>query len=50
MNLPNKLTLIRILLTPFYLAAMIIDFDYHYIIAAIIFIVASIKAKYLSGL
>lgn len=42
MNLPNKLTLIRILLTPFYLAAMIIDFDYHYIIAAIIFIVASI--------
>ena len=42
MNLPNKLTLARIILTPFYLAAMLIDFDYHYLVAAIIFIVASI--------
>lgn len=42
MNLPNKLTLIRILLTPFYLAAMLIDFEYHFIVAAMIFIVASV--------
>lgn len=41
MNLPNKLTLSRIILTPFYLAAMIIDFDYHYLVAAAIFIIAS---------
>jgi CDP-diacylglycerol--glycerol-3-phosphate 3-phosphatidyltransferase len=42
MNLPNKLTVARIVLTPFYLAAMMIDFEYHYLVAAIIFIVASI--------
>lgn len=42
MNLPNKLTVARIILTPFYLAAMVIDFDYHFLIAAAIFIVASI--------
>lgn len=42
MNLPNKLTLLRIILTPFYLAAMIIDFDFHFIVAAGIFIVASV--------
>ncbi len=42
MNLPNKLTVARIILTPFYLAAMMIDFEYHYLVAAIIFIVASI--------
>lgn len=42
MNLPNKLTLIRIILTPFYLAAMLLDFEYHFIAAAIIFIVASV--------
>ena len=42
MNLPNKLTVARIILTPFYLAAMMINFEYHYIVAALIFIVASI--------
>ena len=42
MNLPNKLTVARIVLTPFYLAAMLINFEYHYLVAAIIFIVASI--------
>ncbi len=42
MNLPNRLTLVRIILTPFYLAAMVIDFNYHYLLAALIFIVASI--------
>lgn len=42
MNLPNKLTVARIILTPFYLAAMMINFEYHYIVATVIFIVASI--------
>ncbi len=42
MNLPNKLTVLRIILTPIYLAAMLIDFDFHYFVAVIIFIIASI--------
>ncbi len=42
MNLPNKLTVARIILTPFYLAAMVIEFKYHYLVAAAIFIVASV--------
>ncbi len=42
MNLPNKLTLIRIILTPFYLAAMLIAFPYHYLVACLIFAVASV--------
>ena len=42
MNLPNKLTLARMVLTPFYLAAMVFDFRFHYVFALIIFSVASI--------
>lgn len=42
MNLPNKLTVLRMILTPFYLAAMLIGFRYHYLAALIIFAVASI--------
>ncbi len=42
MNLPNKLTVLRIVLTPFYLAAMLINFEYNYLVAALIFIVASV--------
>lgn len=42
MNLPNKLTVLRIVLTPFYLAAMLIEFKYHYFVAAAIFIIASL--------
>lgn len=42
MNLPNKLTVARIILTPVYLAAMLLNFNYHYLVAAAIFIVASI--------
>ena len=42
MNLPNKLTVIRIILTPFYLAAMLIEFPFHYLVAALIFIIASL--------
>ena len=42
MNLPNKLTVLRIILTPFYLAAMLVEFEYHFLVAAIIFIAASV--------
>lgn len=42
LNLPNKLTLIRIVLTPFFLAAMLIEFRFHFLVAALIFIAASV--------
>ena len=42
MNLPNKLTVVRMILTPIYLAAMLIGFKYHYLLALVIFAVASI--------
>lgn len=42
MNLPNRLTILRIIMSPFYLAAMVFEFKYHYLIAAIIFAVASL--------
>ena len=42
MNLPNKLTALRIILTPFFLASMLIEFPFHYTIATFIFIVASV--------
>lgn len=42
MNLPNKLTLMRIFATPFFMAAMLLDFPHHYLVALVIFIFASI--------
>lgn len=42
MNLPNKLTLIRIILVPFFIATLLIDFPHHFIVALILFAVASI--------
>lgn len=42
MNLPNKLTVVRMILTPVYLAAMLIGFKYHYLVALAVFSVASI--------
>lgn len=42
MNLPNKLTLTRIMLIPFFIAAIYIDFPYHYFVALAVFAVASI--------
>ena len=42
MNLPNKLTLLRVLLIPFFLLFMYINVPFHYAIALIIFAVASI--------
>lgn len=42
MNLPNKLTVLRIILVPFMVAAMLLDFQYHYLVAGLIFGAASI--------
>lgn len=42
MNLPNKLTLWRIILVPFFVAALLIPFPLHTIVALVLFIAASI--------
>ena len=42
MNLPNKLTLLRVILIPFFLLFMYIDVPFHYGIALVIFSAASI--------
>lgn len=42
MNTPNKLTVARIIATPIFIASMIIDFPYHYLISLILFIGASL--------
>ena len=42
MNLPNKLTLLIILLIPVFIIIMMLDITNHYLIACLIFIVASI--------
>ena len=44
LNLPNKLTLIRMFLAPIYLALMLIEFPNHYIDALAVFSVASLTA------
>ncbi len=42
MNLPNKLTVLRIILIPFFIAAYYLNFSYHYFVALAIFIVAAL--------
>ena len=42
MNLPNKLTLLRVFLIPFFLVCMYVDFPFHYAAALAIFTAASI--------
>lgn len=42
MNLPNRLTLMRVILVPFFVAAVLISFPNHYLVAAGIFIIASV--------
>ena len=43
MNLPNKITLLRIIMIPFFIAALLIEFPYHQPIAAVLFIVAALS-------
>lgn len=42
MNTPNKLTLARIIVTPIFMATMLIKFPGHYIVSLVIFIAASL--------
>ena len=42
MNLPNKLTVGRIVLVPFFVAALLVDFPMNYAVALLIFIIASL--------
>lgn len=42
MNLPNKLTVLRILLVPFVIAAILIEFPFHFTVAGVLFGVAAI--------
>ena len=42
MNTPNKLTIARIIATPFFMAALMIDFPFHYTVALILFVAASV--------
>lgn len=42
MNLPNKLTLMRIAMTPLFMTAMLIEFPHHYLVALLLFVLASI--------
>jgi len=42
MNLPNKLTLARVILIPFFLLSIYVSFPFHYAVALLIFTIASI--------
>ncbi len=42
MNTPNKLTVGRMIATPIFMATMIFDFPYHYLVSLILFIAASL--------
>ncbi len=42
MNLPNKLTVVRIILTPLFLVSLMVSFPHHYIVAAVLFVAASL--------
>lgn len=42
MNLPNKLTVLRIILVPFVIAAILIDFPFHFTAAGLLFGAAAI--------
>jgi len=49
MNTPNKLTVLRMILVPFFLLAMTVEFPHHYLVALVIFAAASIT-DYFDGM
>ena len=42
MNTPNKLTLARMIATPIFMATMLIEFPYHYLVSMVVFALASL--------
>ena len=48
MNLPTKITLVRVILIPVFIALFLIDFPYHYLVATGVFILAS-ASDFLDG-
>lgn len=42
MNTPNKLTVLRIIMTPLFMASLLIEFPHHYLVALILFALASV--------
>ena len=42
MNTPNKLTLARMIATPIFMACMLINFPYHYVVSLVLFALASL--------
>ncbi len=48
MNLPNRLTILRILFVPFMVAALLLDFPFHFCAAGVLFGAASIT-DYMDG-
>lgn len=48
MNLPNKLTVARLIMAPIFLATLLIEFPHHYLVALIVFCMASIT-DYIDG-
>ena len=42
MNTPNKLTLARMIATPIFMATMLIEFPYHYLVSLVLFALASL--------
>ncbi len=48
MNLPNKLTIVRLIMTPFFLLALLWPFPHHDLVALLLFVLASIT-DYIDG-
>lgn len=42
MNLPNKLTVLRLIMTPVFLFTLLYSFPHHYLVALVLFILASL--------
>ncbi len=42
MNTPNKLTVIRMIMVPFFLLSFVIEFEHHYLVSLILFCAAAI--------
>ncbi|MBC3888916.1 CDP-diacylglycerol--glycerol-3-phosphate 3-phosphatidyltransferase [Acetobacterium paludosum] len=43
MNLPNKITMVRIIMIPFFIAALLIEFPFHQPLAAALFVIAALS-------